>query len=336
MIGGVSFVLPFGSCYALFDTKKLYNGSVVTFLVGSALCGAAPNLNAFIVGRVIAGVGGIGIYLGIMTLLSVNTTPTERPVYLGLVQVTGILLKSETKLTLRRGLTFGVGNVLGPVIGGSFADSKATWRWGFYMNLCIIGLLGPVYLFVIPSFKPQRSRGILSRLKELDGAGTILSIGSIVCLVMAINFGGTLYSWDSAQIIVLFIMSGILLVVFALQQGFTFLTKETSRLFPVMFLRDKEALLLFILTATFNSAGFIPIYYIPTYFQFTRGDMPLEAAVRLLPLIAFVSFLILVNGGVLSRGGYYMPWFLVGSILTMIAGVLFCEFSESCWVNSNP
>lgn len=85
MIGGVSFVLPFGSLYALFDAKKLYIGSVVTFSVGSALCGAAPSLNAFIVGRVIAGVGGIGMYLGVMTLLSVNTSLTERPMYLGLV-----------------------------------------------------------------------------------------------------------------------------------------------------------------------------------------------------------------------------------------------------------
>lgn len=85
MIGGVSVVLPFGSIYALFDTKKVYIGSVVTFSVGSALCGAAPNLDAFIVGRVIAGVGGIGMYLGVMTLLSVSTSPTERPMYLGLV-----------------------------------------------------------------------------------------------------------------------------------------------------------------------------------------------------------------------------------------------------------
>lgn len=204
------------------------------------------------------------------------------------------------------------------------------------MNLCIIGLLSPVYLFLIPSFKPQKSRSVQSRLKELDGAGIILSIGSLVCLVMAINFGGTLYDWDSAQIIVLFTLSGILLVVFALQQGFNFLTKETSRLFPVVFLRDKEAILLFILTATFNSAGFIPIYYIPTYFQFTRGDMPLEAGVRLLPLIAFISFLILVNGGVLSKGGYYMPWFLVGSSFTLIAGVLFCEFQNYFWSSSIP
>lgn len=312
MIGGVSVILPFGSIYAVFDTKKLYIGSVVTFLVGSALCGAAPNLNAFIVGRVIAGVGGIGIYLGVMTLLSVNTSPTERPMYLGLV-----------------GLTFGIGNVVGPLVGGAFADSKATWRWGFYMNLCITGVLSPVYLFLIPGFKPQQSRSIPSRLGDLDGAGTVLSIGSLVCLVMAINFGGTLYGWDSAQNIALFILSGVLFIVFAVQQYFAFRTTVRSRLFPVAFLRDGEALLLFILTATFNSAGFIPIYYIPTYFQFTRGDEPLESAVRLLPLIVFISLLILVNGGTLSKGGYYMPWFLVGSILNLVAGVLFSRIDAT-------
>lgn len=235
------------------------------------------------------------------------------------------LSKPDIKLILTRGFTFGIGNVVGPVVGGAFADSKATWRWGFYVNLCIIGLLSPVYLFLIPSFKPQQSRSILSRLRDLDGAGTVLSIGSLVCLVMAINFGGTLYSWNSAQIIVFFIFAVLVLLLFAVQQYFAFLTKEASRLFPVVFLRDKEALLLFILTATFNSAGFIPIYYIPTYFQFTRGDSPLQSAVRLLPLIAFITFLILVNGGYLSKGGYYMPWFLVGSVLTLVAGVLFCK-----------
>jgi MFS family permease len=85
MIGGVSFVLPFGSMYAMFDAKKMYIICILLFLIGSALCGAAPNINAFIVGRVIAGIGGIGIYLGVMTLLSCNTTGKERPTYLGLV-----------------------------------------------------------------------------------------------------------------------------------------------------------------------------------------------------------------------------------------------------------
>ena len=219
------------------------------------------------------------------------------------------------------------------MVGGAFADSKATWRWGFYVNLCIIGLLSPVYLFLIPSFKPQQSQSIPSRLRNLDGVGIVLSIGSLVCLVMAINFGGTLFSWNSAQIIVLFGLSGVLFTVFVVQQYFALLTSERARLFPVAFLQIKEALLLFILTATFNSAGFIPIYFIPTYFQFTRGDAPLESAIRLLPLIVFITFLILVNSGTLSNGGYYMPWFLVGSILTLVAGVLFC--GSQCSLRSN-
>ncbi|KAL8644144.1 MAG: hypothetical protein Q9226_007912 [Calogaya cf. arnoldii] len=289
MIGGVSVVLPFGSIYSLFDTKKLYIVSVVIFSMGSALCGAAPTLDAFIVGRAIAGMGGIG----------------------------------------QRGLVFGIGNVAGPVIGGAFAESKATWRWGFYVNLCIIGLLSPVYLFLIPSFRPQRNRSILSRLRDLDQAGTVLSIGCLVCLVMAINFGGTLYRWDGAHIIVLFVLSGIIFIAFAAQQYFTLLTDRELRLFPVFFLQNKESILLFVLTATFNSAGFIPIYYIPTYFQFTRGDDPVQSAVRLLPLIVSITLLVLINGGALSRGGYYMPWFLVGSILSLVGGVVFCEHLQS-------
>ena len=40
-----------------------------------------------IVGRVLAGVGGIGIYIGVATLISVNTTEQERPAYLSLMWV---------------------------------------------------------------------------------------------------------------------------------------------------------------------------------------------------------------------------------------------------------
>ena len=53
-------------------------------MAGSALCGGAPSLDAFIVGRVIAGLGGNGMYMGVLTLLSVNTSDKERPAYLGL------------------------------------------------------------------------------------------------------------------------------------------------------------------------------------------------------------------------------------------------------------
>ena len=69
----------------MFNAKSLCLGSVILFMAGSALCGAAPKTNAFIVGRVIAGVvGGNGVYLDGMTLLSLKTDDKERPMYLGL------------------------------------------------------------------------------------------------------------------------------------------------------------------------------------------------------------------------------------------------------------
>ena len=74
-----------------------------------------------------------------MTLLAVNTTEHERPIYIGMT-----------------GLTWGLGTVLGPVstdditpclfveialiphafqiVGGAFADSSAGWRFAFYIN----------------------------------------------------------------------------------------------------------------------------------------------------------------------------------------------------------
>ena len=84
-MGGLCVALPFGRLYGMFDVKVLYCASIILFMAGSALCGGAPNMSAIIVGRVIAGVGGNGMYVGVVTLLSVNTTPMERPVYLAFV-----------------------------------------------------------------------------------------------------------------------------------------------------------------------------------------------------------------------------------------------------------
>lgn len=84
LLGGEAAVLPMGKLYGLFDAKWVYISSAVIFNVGSALCGAAPNLSVLIIGRVLAGLGGNGMYLGTITLLSVKTSDRERPGYLGL------------------------------------------------------------------------------------------------------------------------------------------------------------------------------------------------------------------------------------------------------------
>ena len=155
--------------------------------------------------------------------------------------------------------------------------------------------------------------------------GSLLSIGMQASLIMAINFGGTLYAWNSAQVIALFVVATVLVTVFALQQRVSFLTKEPKRIFPVQLLAKKEAVLLFVLSSASNAGGYIPLYYIPLFFQFTRGDDALKAAVRLLPLVFIYSFTVLSNGSLMSKFGLYQPWYMVGSALLLIGGAVCCR-----------
>jgi hypothetical protein len=186
-------------------------------------------------------------------------------------------------------------------------------------------VLLPIYLFILPSFDPAPGQTFLERARRFDMVGALISIGAFVCTVMLINFGGLLYDWKSGSIKALAVVGILLWIVFAIQQNFTIFTTTENRLFPVHFLKHKERVLLFIAGASGGAAIYITIYYIPIFFQFTHGDTAIMAAVRLLPFVFILSALVLANGALMARWGYYTPWYIGGSILTLIGSVLMCK-----------
>ncbi|OBT66391.1 hypothetical protein VE03_04914 [Pseudogymnoascus sp. 23342-1-I1] len=312
LIGSASTNLVWGKVYGQMEAKITYLVSLVIFEVGSALCGAAPTMNALIIGRVIAGVGGSGMYVGVMTLLSVTTSIQERPMYVGLT-----------------GLLWGIGTVLGPIIGGAFTDSSAGWRWAFYINLVIGGLFAPVYIFMLPKSDPRKGVPVLHRFKELDWVGTVILMGAFVSFIMAVSFGGILYAWNSGQTIACFVVGFSLFGIFAVQQELAIFTTVEQRIFPVQFLRSRTMLLLFASTSSAATGIVVPLYMIPLFFQFTQGDSALQAGVRILPYIFLMVFGCIVNGAVLSKYGYYMPWYLGGGILYVIGSALMYTVDSS-------
>ncbi|KAJ5124454.1 Major facilitator superfamily domain general substrate transporter [Penicillium bovifimosum] len=305
LFGAAGTNLIWGKIFSQFNTKWTYIATIFVFEVGSAVCGAAPNMNTLIVGRAICGVSGAGMYVGLMTQLAVTTTIQERPMYVG-----------------GAGLVWGIGTVLGPIIGGAFTDSSATWRWSFYINLCVGALCAPVYLFMLPNKDPRRGTSFVNRARELDGVGTILLIGAFFSGVMAVSFGGVMYPWNSGRIIGLFCCSGVLFILFGVQQAYAIFTTPARRIMPVEFFKSRTVLILFAVTAAGGTAIFLPIYMTPLYFQFTRGDGALQSGVRLLPFIMLMIFATISNGAFLSKVGYYMPWYLAGGILIVIGGAL--------------
>jgi MFS family permease len=148
LIGAAATNLIWGKIFGQFNSKWTYILCVLLFELGSAICGAAPSMDALIIGRAICGVAGSGMYVGVMTLLATTTTIHERPMYIG-----------------GTGLTWGLGTVLGPVIGGGFSDSPEGWRWAFYINLypsrsvgCPSPARRPPGGRPVPSAKPKQAR----------------------------------------------------------------------------------------------------------------------------------------------------------------------------------
>lgn len=236
-----------GKFYAKFNGKTMFLAAVFIFEVGSAICGAAPTINAEIIGRAICGAGGIGIYMGALNLLAVTTTKEERPVYIALM-----------------GICWGSGTVLGPVVGGAFADSSATWRWSFYINLVIGAVVAPAYILLLPSTNTHlRELKLLSRVRSIDWVGTVLISGAVVSGIMAVNFGGVLFAWNSGEIIGCFVCSGVLWILFGLQQAFSVFTTPEDRIFPCDIIRNWEANVLFAQTASGLGASLVAIYFIP-------------------------------------------------------------------------
>ncbi|KAL4740427.1 major facilitator superfamily domain-containing protein [Aspergillus similis] len=304
-LGSVAVILPYGFLYTTFNMKYLYIAGIVLFQVGSALCGAAPTMNALIVGRVFAGAGGTGIYLGGLNHFSAMTTRQERGTYL-----TGT------------GFVWGLGAILGPVVGGGFSDSSATWRWGFYINLIIGAITAPVYLFHLPAINPGAGTSLRDRLVRLDYVGFVLSAGMWVAFAMGFISAGGVWAWSEGRTIALVVVFVVLLVLYALQQYFCVFTTPVMRSFPGHLLRSPTQILLYITTTCANTGMLFTAYYIPIYFHFTQNDSSLMAALRLLPYLLVTITCNLATGWALSKVQYYMPLCLVsGALMTLAAGL---------------
>ncbi|KAI1470394.1 MFS general substrate transporter [Daldinia caldariorum] len=302
---GALTVLPIGRAYGIFNVKWMFLSLVVLFELGSVVCGAAPTMNAFIVGRVIQGVGASGCYSGAITYISMTTTTRERPLYLS-----GIVA------------TWSLGSVVGPVIGGAFAQSKATWRWAFYINLVVAAVTAPALILCLPNIDPAKELKLKEKLRTQDWIAMVIFLGGSTCIAMALTFGGTVYAFNSGQEIALWTVSGVLLIAFILITIYHPTVPRKDRLYPLHLMKSLELNILHY--ALFAAAGTMvtTLYYTPLLFQFTRNDGALMAGVRLLPFLGGMIFFSVLNGVLMPRLGYHMPWYVLGTALMLIGSSL--------------
>ncbi|RFU35450.1 hypothetical protein B7463_g868, partial [Scytalidium lignicola] len=277
-----SFQLIYGKLFTFYSIKSVFLASVFIFEVGSLICATAPTSSAFIAGRACAGLGSAGINAGFIIILAASLPLHRRPIFVS--SYSGM---------------YGVAAVVAPLLGGEFT-TKATWRWCFYINLPIGGCtLLVMALFFHPQGRTEvKSTTTKEKIAQMDLLGTAVLIPAIVCLLLALQWGGSVHSWHSPPIIVLLVISAVALVGFVVIQ----IWKQDAATVPPRIIKQRSVL--------------------PIWFQAIQGVTAFESGVRILPTtMGTVVFSFVAGFGVFITG-YYTPFMIIGAALLLTGASL--------------
>ncbi len=129
--------------------KVLYTGGFFVFIVGSMLCGFAPNLGTLVAARAVQGLGGAMLQANSVALITAAVPRAKLGRAIG-VQATAQAL----------------GLALGPAVGG-FLIAWLDWRWVFWVNVPF-GLIGMVLArYTLPRTTGPRHAASFNRIGAL-------------------------------------------------------------------------------------------------------------------------------------------------------------------------
>ncbi|KXJ88191.1 major facilitator superfamily domain-containing protein [Microdochium bolleyi] len=301
-----SLQLIYGRFYSFLPIKLVYLGAIFIFEVGSVLCGAATSSTMLIVGRAIAGVGAAGIFSGSLIILAHSAPLRLRPLYAGLI-----------------GGVYGISSVAGPLLGGAFTD-HVSWRWCFYINLPIGGGAMAVIaiFFPEPIRKIEATEGLKDRIMSFDPIGTAILIPDVVCLLLALQWGGTTYAWSDGRIIALLVLFAVLLVTWVAVQYF-YGDRATV---PGRIIRQRSVWSACMFSLCCGAVMFVAVYYLPIWFQVVKGASPTQSGVDNLPLVLGMTVGAILGGAITTTWGQYAPLMVAGASLASVGFGLITTF----------
>ena len=307
MLTFCAFQLTFGRVYTFYSSKRVFLSCVVLFEVGSAICGAAPNSIALILGRAVAGLGASGMMGGGIIIITELIPLHKRPIFQSGAAV-----------------LFGIASVIGPLMGGAFT-AKISWRWCFYINLPIgaVTIFGIVLLFE-PS-KPKAPVPLRQQIQRLDPIGLLAFLPAIVCLLLALQWGGSTYKWSSGRIIALLVLTFVLIICFIGVQVW----KQELATVPPRILKKRTIMAGFEFMLFFGGTLMLLVYYLPIYFQAIKDANAVHSGIMNLPLLLGLVVAAQISGFTVAKLGYYWPFIMTCTIITSIGTGLLTTFTPT-------
>jgi MFS family permease len=213
------------------------------------------------------------------------------------------------------------------------SDNISSWRWCFYINLPVGAVTMAIMFFFFHMDPPNRENlSVIQQIQRLDPVGIFFMVPNIICLVLALQWGGTTYPWSSPTIIGLLVTFFVLLIIFGIVET---LTPETAMAPPrVVLNRNVAGSMIF----TFLNYGAVMAigYYLAIWFQVAKGLSAMHAGINTIPMVVAMVVASVISAKITQRIGYYIPAIIVCTVISSIgAGLLstMTRFSDhSYWI----
>lgn len=283
----------------LFGRKRVFQGAVVFFVIGSVLCGLAQSMAMLVGARALQGIGGGGITVTASALIGEVVPLRERGRYQGIL-----------------GAVFGVTTVVGPLLGGYFTD-YLSWRWAFWINVPISVAVIFVAAAAIPALTAASK-------PVIDYAGiTFIGLGA-AGLTLATSWGGTLYPWGSATIIGLFVGAAVALAVFVAVER-----RAAEPILPIRLFGSPVFAVCCVLSFVVGFAMLGAMTFLPTYMQYVNGVSATTSGLRTLPMVVGMLITSTGSGTIVGRTGRYKIFPVAGTALMALAFFLMSRMQPS-------
>jgi EmrB/QacA subfamily drug resistance transporter len=270
-------LVPAGRLADRTGRRRVYLGGLITFGVGSALCGGAPNLPLLLVGRILQGVGAAA----------------ASPASLGLLLVAADA-RHRSRYTARWTGLAALGICLGPLVGGVLTTA-GSWRWAFLVNVPLVLIAVVAAPRVLPETPRHRGRHLP------DPIGAVLLALGAAALTLGISEATT---WGLADVRTLgcLVAGGVLATIF---------TRRCSRVEdPLLDLRllKQRSFALTTVTTVLYACGFFGMLL--TFVLFLVGQWHLslvQTGLALLPMGGVVVSMTTRVGDLAGGIGFRTP-----------------------------